>query len=85
MDQEGSPLNCVVLRSGYARTDHGRGRDAGLPGAPRADPYVRNYLIRLLPWVVTRRRSQGYGCRIRAGGSQWAIKRPIRPHVRRLF
>jgi len=22
-----------------------------LPGAPRADPYVRNYRIRLLPWV----------------------------------
>ena len=22
-----------------------------LPGAPRTDPYVRNYLIRLLPWV----------------------------------
>jgi hypothetical protein len=28
-----------------------RGRNAGRPAPPRTDPYVRHYLIRLLPWV----------------------------------
>lgn len=32
---------------------------------PRIDPYVRNYLIRLLTQVVTRKRSEGYGGQIR--------------------
>src|SRR5437870_8525781 len=35
-----------------------------LRAAPRTDPYVRDYLIRLLPRVhVTASRSLGYGCR----------------------
>src|SRR5262249_57569770 len=34
-----------------------------LPAAPRTDPSVRDYLIRLLPRVhVTASRSLGYGC-----------------------
>jgi len=34
----------------------------GIPAAPRTDPYVRNYRIRLLPWVRDAKRSSGYGC-----------------------
>lgn len=34
---------------------------------PRTDPYVRNYRIRLLPWVLTPKRVMGYGC---IGGSR---------------
>jgi hypothetical protein len=39
--------------SGFSdfRWVNGRGRDAGYPAPPRTDPYLRNYLIRLLPWV----------------------------------
>jgi hypothetical protein len=40
----------------------GRGRNAGFPAPPsRTDPYVRNYLIRLLPPVMTLSRSEGWG------------------------
>ena len=36
-----------------------------MPAAPRTDPYVKNYLIRLLPRVhVTASRWLGYGCSI---------------------
>src|SRR5262250_47619 len=57
---------CTDFRSAVSR-----GRDRSLRAAPRTDPYVKDSLIRLLPRVhLTASRSFGYGCKMRAGGSQ---------------
>ena len=52
---------------------------------PRTDPYVPNYRIRILLWMMACRRCSGQGCRMRAGGSQASTILAIRSQVRRLF
>ena len=47
-------------------------------GTPSTDPDVRDYRIRLLPWVTNARRWLGYGCQMRGRGSQRAVKRRMR-------
>lgn len=42
------------------------------PSTPSPDPYVRDYRIRPLPWVVTISRWFGSGWHVRGDGNQWA-------------
>src|SRR5690349_4830476 len=43
---------------------------------PRTDPYVQSYRIRLLPKVRdAKKRSSGYGCRTRHGGTYLRVRR----------
>ena len=56
LDDESSGKSNALSR---ASSQRGRGRDTGCAGAPRTDPDVRHYRIRLLPQVVTTWRNVG--------------------------
>src|ERR1019366_7864423 len=54
-----------------------------LRAAPRTDPYGRNYRIGLLPRVLASKRTLGWGCTMRTGGSHRSMRRLILCQVRR--
>ena len=63
---------------------HARGRDAGCPAAPRADPSERNYRTGLLPWVRASKLATGQECVIGRNGSHRSRRRRIRCQVSRV-
>ena len=47
-------------------------------GPPHHNPSVRDYRTGLLPWILASNRASGKGCRTRAGGSHFVMRRSIR-------
>ena len=82
-------LRCVLAGEPIARPGRvsrpkaSRSRNDHLLTTPSTDPDVRSYRIRLLPWVVTAKRTSGQGWQMRAGGSQRWMYFSIRRHGRR--
>ena len=56
----------------------------GIADRPRTDPYVQSCRIRLLPKVRdAKKRSSGYGCRTRHGGTYLRVRRLNRAQLSR--
>ena len=81
----GTRFMLSTWHSNEYRQNRYRGRDAGLPGAPRSDPYVRvNAYGSYLRWL-TANRAVGHGCTMRGLGHSLLLSASIQSQEKRSF